>query len=77
MNPPRRGRNLPSVMLSDGETGTRTCDNITKLENETQHNPSLETKPQKWEKLLMKEHIEKGVTPATAIAVRLKNESGN
>jgi hypothetical protein len=59
------------------ETGARTCGDITKLENRTQHNPSLGTKPQRWEKLLTKEHIEKGTTPATTTVVRLKNESGN
>jgi hypothetical protein len=53
------------------------CSDITKLENRTQHNPSLRTKPQRWEKLPTKEHIEKGATPTTATAVRLKNESGN
>jgi hypothetical protein len=77
MNPPCRGRNLPNAMLGDGEIGAGTYDDITKPENGIQRNPSLGTKPQKWEKLSMKEHIEKGATPAAAIVVRLKNESGN
>jgi hypothetical protein len=64
-------------MLGDGETGTETCDDIMKPENGTRHNPSLGTKPQRWGKPPMKEHIENGTTPAAAIAVRLKNESGN
>ena len=77
MNPPCRGRSLPSAMLGDGETDTGTCGDIMKSENGTQRNPYLGTKPQKWEKLLMKEHTKKGATPATAIADRLKNESVN
>jgi hypothetical protein len=77
MNPPCRGRNLPNAMLDDGGTGPGTYDNITKRENRTKRNPSLGTKPQKWEKLLMKEHIERGTTPADAIVVILKSESGN
>jgi hypothetical protein len=41
------GRNLPNVMLGDRGTGARTYDDIMKLENGTQRNPSLGTKPQK------------------------------
>jgi hypothetical protein len=77
MNPPCWGRNLPSAMLVDGETDAETCDDITKPENETHHIPSLWMKPQRWGKPPTKEHIENGTTPTTAIAVRLKNESGN
>jgi hypothetical protein len=33
MNPPCWERNLPSVMLGNGETGARTCNDITKQEN--------------------------------------------
>ena len=62
MNPPCRGRNLPNTMLGDGETDAGMCGDITKPENRTQHNPSLGKKPQKWEKLPMKEHIEKAVS---------------
>jgi hypothetical protein len=77
MNPPCWGRNLPSVMTDDGETGTGTQGNITKSKNGTQHNLSLRTKPQRWGKPPTKEHIKNGETPTVAIAVRLKNESGN
>jgi hypothetical protein len=77
MNPPCWGRNLPSVMLGDGEIGAKTCDDITKPENGTRHNLSLATKPQRWGKPPTKEHIENDATPAPAIVVRLKNESGN
>jgi hypothetical protein len=70
------GRNLPNVMLGDRGTGARTYDDIMKLENGTQRNPSLGTKPQKWEKLPMQEHIERGATPTAAIVVMLKSESG-
>jgi hypothetical protein len=77
MNPPCWGRNLPSAMLDDGETGAGTCSDITKLQNGTLHNPFLGTKPQRWEKLPTKEHIEKGVTPTAAIIIGLKNESEN
>jgi hypothetical protein len=77
MNPPCWGRNLPNVMLGDGETGTETSDDIMKPENGTRHNPSLGTKPQRWGKPSTKEHIENNATPAAVIAVRLKNKSGN
>jgi hypothetical protein len=77
MNPPCRGRNLPSVMASDGETDDGMCGDIMKPENRTQRNPYLGTKPQKWEKLLMNDHTKKGTTPASAIVVMLKSESGN
>jgi hypothetical protein len=77
MNPPCRERNLPSATLGDEETGAGTCGDITKPKNGTQRNPSLGMKPRKWEKLPMKGHIEKGTTPVAAIAVKLKNESGD
>jgi hypothetical protein len=77
MNLPCRGRNLPSVMPDDRETDAGMCGDITMPENGTQHNPYLRMNPQKWEKHLMNEHIEKDATPAAAIADSLKNESGN
>jgi hypothetical protein len=46
-----------------------------KPENRTRLNPSLGTKPQRWGRPLMKEHIENGATPTAATIVKLKNES--
>jgi hypothetical protein len=46
MNPPCKGRNLPSAKLSDRETDAGMCGEITKLENETQRSPYLGMKPQ-------------------------------
>jgi hypothetical protein len=64
MNPPCWGRNLPSAMFSDRETGVVTCGDITKPENGTRHNPSLGTKPQKWGRPPTKEYIENEATTA-------------
>ena len=77
MNLPCMGRNLPSVMPGDRETDAGMCGDIMKPENGTQCNPYLETKPQKWETLLMNEHTEKDATHVVVIADKLKKESGN
>jgi hypothetical protein len=69
------GKNLPSVMLGDGETDAETCGDIMKSENRTRHNPSLRTKPERWGRPLMKEHIENGATPIAVTAVKLRNAS--
>jgi hypothetical protein len=55
-------------MPDDRETDARMCDNITKPQNGTQRNPYLETKPLKWEKLLMNGYTEKDATPVAVIA---------
>jgi hypothetical protein len=67
-----KGRNLPSVKPDDGETGAETCGDIMISGNEMRRSPCPETKPRKWEKLPTNECTEKGVTPATVIADRLK-----
>jgi hypothetical protein len=77
MNLPCRGRNLPSVMPDDGETGVGMCSDIMKPENGTQCDLYLRTKPQKWEKLLMNGYTEKDATPVAVIADKLKNERRN
>ena len=77
MNPPCWERNLPNAMLGDGETSVVTCDDITKPENGTRHNPSLGTKPQRWGRPPMKEHIKIGATPAAVTTVKLRNASGS
>jgi hypothetical protein len=59
-------------MPGDEETDAETCGDIMKPGNEIWHNPCPETKPQRWEKLPTNECTEKGVTPAAAIANRLK-----
>jgi hypothetical protein len=64
-------------MPGDGETDAGMCGDITKPENRTRRNPYLGTKPQKWEKLLINEYIEKYATLAAAIADRLNGESEN
>jgi hypothetical protein len=48
--PTMQGRNLPSVMPSDGETDARMCGDIMKPGNGIRRIPCPETKPQKWEK---------------------------
>jgi hypothetical protein len=67
-----KGKNLPNVMPDDGERDVGTCGDIMKLGNRIQHSPCPETKPRRWEKLRTNECTEKGVTPAVAIANRLK-----
>jgi hypothetical protein len=48
-----------------------------KPENGTRLNPSLGTKPHRWGRPLMKEHIENGATPAAETVVKLRNASGS
>jgi hypothetical protein len=64
-------------MLGDGETSAEMCGDIMKPENGTWHNLSLGMKPQRWGRLLMKEHIENGATPAAETVVKLWNASGS
>jgi hypothetical protein len=77
MNPPCWGKNLPSAMLGNGETDAKTCDDIMKSENGTRHNLSLRTKPERWRRPLMKEHIENSATPITVTAIKIRNASGS
>jgi hypothetical protein len=70
------GKNLPSAMLGDGETDVETCGDIMKPKNGIRHNPSLRTKPRRWGKPMMKEHIENDASLAAATAVKLRNASG-
>jgi hypothetical protein len=77
MNPPCWGRNLPSMMLGDGETCVIMCSDITKSENRTRNSPSLGTKPQRWGRPSTKEHIENCTIAVTATTVKLRNASGN
>jgi hypothetical protein len=77
MNPPCWGKNLPSATLGDGETEAETCGDIMKLENGIRLNPSHETKPQRWGRPLMKEHIENSATPIAVTVVKLRNASGS
>jgi hypothetical protein len=72
MSLPYKGRNLPSVKPGDGETDVETCSDIVMLGNGIRHSLCPETKPLKWEKLPTNECTEKGITPAAAIADRLK-----
>jgi hypothetical protein len=72
MSLPCKGKNLPSVMLGDGETNAGTCGDIMKLGNEIRRSPSPETNPRRWEKLPTNECTEKGVTLAAVIVDRLK-----
>jgi hypothetical protein len=72
MSQPRKRRNLPSVMPGDEETDAETCGDIMKLGNRIQRSPYPVMKPQKWEKLPMKEYTEKDITPAALIADRLR-----
>jgi hypothetical protein len=64
-------------MPDDEETDAETFSDIMKPRNEIQRSPCSRTKPRKWEKLPTNECTEKDVTPAAAIADRLKirNES--
>jgi hypothetical protein len=76
-NPPYWGKSLPSTTHNDGGTDVETCDDTMKLGSGTQHNPSLRTKPQRWGRPLMKEHIENSATPTTETVVKLRNMSGS
>jgi hypothetical protein len=64
-------------MLDDRETCAETCGDIMKPENGTRHNPSLGTKPLRWGRPPVKEHIKNGSTPAAVITVKLRNASGS
>jgi hypothetical protein len=70
-------QNLPSATHDDGGTDVETCDDTMKPENGTQLNLSLGTKPQRWGRPPMKEHIKIGATPAAVTTVKLRNASGS
>jgi hypothetical protein len=77
MNPLCWGKNLPSATHDDGEIDAEMCDDTMKPENRTWLNPSLGTKPQRWGRPLMKEHIENDTTPAAVTIVKLRKASGS
>jgi hypothetical protein len=65
------------VTHDDEEIGTESCDNTMKPKNGTRLNPSLGTKPQRWGRPLMKEHIDNGATPIATTVAKLRNVSGS
>jgi hypothetical protein len=75
MSLPYKGKNLPSAKHGNGGTDTGTYDDIMRPANGIRRSLYPEKKHQRWEKLLMSECTEKGVTLAAAIADKLKTES--
>jgi hypothetical protein len=75
MSLPCKGKNLPSVKRGNRGTDVGTYNDIMKLGNGIRRSPCPEMKPRRWERLLMSECTEKGVTLATAIADKLRTGS--
>jgi hypothetical protein len=72
---PCRGKNHTSVKRGDGGTDAGTYSDILKLGNRIRRSPYPETKPQRWERLLMSECTKKGVNLTAAIADKLRTKS--
>jgi hypothetical protein len=77
MSRPCRGKSLPSEKLGAEGTDAGIFGDITRLGSETQHNPYLGMKFQKWEKHPMSEYTEKGGILAAVIADKLRTEIEN
>jgi hypothetical protein len=72
MSLPCKGRNLPSVMPGDEETGVEMCGDIMEPGNGIRRSPCPVAKPWKWGKPPTNEYNEKDVTPAAVIIDRLR-----
>jgi hypothetical protein len=76
-SPPCQGKNLPSEKLGDEGIDAGIFGDITKLGSGTQHNPYLEMKSRKWEKLPTRGYSEKDGILADVTVGKLKTEIKN
>jgi hypothetical protein len=76
-SPPCQGKNLPNEKLGDEGIDAGIFGDITKLGSRTQHNPYLEMKSRKWEKLPTSGYSEKGGILADVTVGKLKTEIKN